>query len=337
MMHHFEGETASELWQNAATALSESDVAKYGKNNVARELLHVTLCLSNPRQRWVNVRIPAFNPAFAIAEVIWIVKGRQDAAFLTFWNPRLPEFVGDKPVLHGAYGHRLRSHFALDQLQRAHESLSSHPECRQVVLQIWDAQIDLPDVTGQPVDRDIPCNVLAMLKVRNERLEWMQVIRSNDIYLGLPYNLIQFTSLQEIMAGWLGVEVGSFQQISDSLHLYDRDVEKMKVDRGILSTVNPDSLALSKRESDVVLEIMNTSVERMIDPMLSRDALLHLPDQAHLPRAYKNLLSILQAEVARRREWPDLIPLTIEACSNPMLKQAWERWYRRTQYSTHSD
>lgn len=47
-------------------------------------------------------------------------------------------------------------------------------------------------------------------------------MRSNDVHRGLPYNVVQFTTLQEVMAGWLGLEVGGYHHWSDSLHLYRR-------------------------------------------------------------------------------------------------------------------
>lgn len=221
----------------------------------------------------------------------------------------------------------MRSHFDIDQLERAFHTLSHVPESRQVVLQIWDACIDLPDEQGQATDRDIPCNVVAMLKVRNGHLEWMQIIRSNDIYRGLPYNLIQFTSLQEIIAGWLGVEVGSYNQMSDSLHLYQTDEQVMQIDQTISVPHNTDSLALPKAESEMVLHAMVTAIERMIEPDLTADDLLCLILQTQLPPAYRNLLSVLGAEAARRHGWYDSIPEIIGACTNPTLKQAWERWY----------
>jgi len=70
--------------------------------------------------------------------------------------------------------------------------------------------------------RDIPCNIVSHLLVRDGRLDWLQVMRSNDLMWGLPYNIVQFTSMQEIMAGWLGVDVGAYTHISDSLHVYER-------------------------------------------------------------------------------------------------------------------
>jgi hypothetical protein len=43
--------------------------------------------------------------------------------------------------------------------------------------------------------RIFPAVVAAFPKIRNGRLEWMQVIRSNDIFRGMPYNFVQFTSI----------------------------------------------------------------------------------------------------------------------------------------------
>ena len=63
-----------------------------------------------------------------------------------------------------------------------------------------------------------------MLKVRDGALEWTQILRSNDVFRGLPYNFVQFTMMQEIMAGWLNLRVGSYNQLSDSLHIYDSDI-----------------------------------------------------------------------------------------------------------------
>ena len=56
-------------------------------------------------------------------------------------------------------------------------------------------------------------------------------MRSNDIFRGLPYNFVQFTSMQEILAGWLKINVGSYNHVSDSLHIYERDLKEMEPGR----------------------------------------------------------------------------------------------------------
>jgi thymidylate synthase len=49
-------------------------------------------------------------------------------------------------------------------------------------------------------------------------------MRSNDVFLGLPYDVFNFTMLQELMAVELGIELGSYIHFAASLHLYETDV-----------------------------------------------------------------------------------------------------------------
>jgi thymidylate synthase len=45
-------------------------------------------------------------------------------------------------------------------------------------------------------------------------------MRSQDLWLGFPYDVFTATLIQELMAGWLGVELGEYHHTVDSLHLY---------------------------------------------------------------------------------------------------------------------
>jgi len=249
MIESFHGQNADEVWQQIARRFSNGGdlpLSQSSRGGATREVLHAAISISNPRERWVVSRSPAINVAFAIAEVVWIMAGRQDLAFLEFWNKQYAEFVGRTPQLHGAYGYRLRSQFNMDQLDRAYKALKGKSDSRQVVLQIWDAQRDMPMPDGREVSSDIPCNVLSMLKVRSGRLEWMQILRSNDAFLGLPHNIVQFTYLQEILAGWLKIELGTYNQLSDSLHVYDRDAESIRQSAPLpLIASNTDLLCLN--------------------------------------------------------------------------------------------
>ncbi|MFN8473879.1 MAG: thymidylate synthase [Anaerolineae bacterium] len=329
MIHVYEGQTADEVWQQVMEQLmgAQSTHAHAGRGGSTVELLHAVFCIGDPRQRWIVSRHPPLNPAFAIAEVIWILNGRNDAKFLNYWNRQLPKFAGYSDIYHGAYGFRLRRHFGVDQLERAFLALQNNSSTRQVVLQIWDPAIDFPNPDGEPVNPDIPCNILSMLKVRNGKLEWLQVMRSNDIFRGLPHNVVQFTSLHEIVAGWLGIEVGSYHHLSDSLHLYQNDLPSISVDLSVHAEQNPDSLMLPKRESERVLDTMAQSIDHMIQPVLTQQELEGLARHSHLPAAYHNLLLVLCAEAARRRAWAEMAQDIIARCTNPALVQAWQRWY----------
>lgn len=134
MISAFQGQSADNVWQQAAEAFRRSDGARSqnSRGGPTREILHVAISIADPRQRWVVSREPPLNIAFALAEVVWIMTGRRDLAFLEYWNSRYRDFVGPGPELHGAYGYRLRSHLGIDQLKRAFQVLVHDPDTRQV-------------------------------------------------------------------------------------------------------------------------------------------------------------------------------------------------------------
>jgi thymidylate synthase len=331
MAQQFEGETADQIWREAAAVLGGADgyLREESRLGPARELLHSTFHLKNPRQRWILSRLPAMNPAFAIVEAVWILLGRNDAALVNFWNPLLPNFAGHDEVYHGAYGYRLRHSLGFDQIEQAYRALESNRDTRQVILQIWDSRLDFPDAQGRPRNADIPCNVCAMPKIRKGKLEWLQVMRSNDLFLGTPHNFVQFTTLQEVVAGWLGVELGSYAQISDSLHLYEKDLGKFGFAPVAPDAHNCDSLALTKRESDAVLAAFGARLDEMRDLAASERRLAAIVAARDMPIGWMNLLVIVAADAARRHGWEETAGFAANACTNPALSFAWDSWSQR--------
>ena len=331
MIRIFEGPTADRVWHQLAQAFRQSEGVRTqpSRDGPTKEILHTAISIADPRQRWVVSRDPPLNVAFALAEVVWIMTGRRDLAFLEFWNSKLPNFVGPGPDLHGAYGYRLRHHLGMDQLVRAYDALRHKPDTRQVALQIWDSSSDLPQADGSPVDPDIPCNVISMPKVRDGKLEWLQIIRSNDLFLGVPHNFVQFTCLQEVMAGWLGIECGSHNVISDSLHLYIRD-EKNVLNSSQLEYVAPnaDSLALPREESELAFGELERRIEQMITPELEMGDLERLSRWDAAPQAFQNMLNVLISEAARRHRWMEVANGVMASCSNPIYGELWTRWFQ---------
>jgi len=330
-MHLFEGNTADEVWLMAASKFEESAAVRVQSSRAGdtREILGAAFTIKNPRQRWVMSRQPAMNPAFAIAEVVWIVSGRRDAAFLNYWNPKLPQFAGTGKNYHGAYGYRLRRHLGLDQLERAYQALSNNPDSRQVVLQIWDSSVDFPSPDGSPANADIPCNVCSFAKIRDGKLEWTQILRSNDLFLGVPHNFVQFTSLQEILAAWLGIEVGDYRHISDCLHIYVRDQEHVRGSGEIASDENNDTLRFTKPESDKFFPEMSKLMDQMTGSLLTQKKLARLARPEEFPKELRNWMLVVAADCARRRRWINLSYELMAECRNPALKQLWERWLAR--------
>ena len=327
----FDSGSADEAWRLAVSSFRNGEGVRKqsGRGGNTLELLHVTINIRESRQRWVISRTPALSVAFAIVEVIGILNGRRDSAYLNFFNPRLPQFAGTKPEYYGAYGFRLRQHFGFDQLECACNALRTNPDGRQVVLQIWDAKSDFPSDHGAPVADDIPCNICSLLKVRDGRLEWSQIMRSNDLFLGLPHNFVQFMTLQEVIAGWLGVIPGSYTHFSDSLHLYERDVTNAFTCVQSRITENSDSLALPKQQADEIWIEMNRRVDVLVENDLTPKKYGEIAKFDDAPGAFGNLIAIVAADAARRRKCSEGVNLAIACCRNQQLRQLWDRWEER--------
>ncbi|MCM0080570.1 thymidylate synthase [Geomonas sp. Red32] len=333
MITIFSGETADDVWRQALALLKNDSEFRRQPSRLGamREILHANLYLQNPRERWVVSRVPAINPAFAIAEVFWILAGSNDAAFINFWNPALPKFSGGLDTYHGAYGYRIIKQFGINQIERAYHALKSNPDSRQVVIQIWDVKSDLPDEKGIPASADIPCNLFSMLKIRDGKLEWSQTMRSNDLYRGTPYNIVQFTTLQEIIAGWLGVEVGGYYQVSDSLHIYEDDLCEVTCNKSATTFKNTDELTSNKRDFDVIFKLIWTSLLELVSPALTYKKFYNVCERTKGFDAYQNLLLIAAADSARRRRWYEEMNWATAKCTNPLLVSLMNGWINRWQ------
>lgn len=160
------------------------------------------------------------NPFFHYLEAMWLLAGREDVAYLAHILPRMRDFSDDGEVFHGAYGHRLRQWPGEggvdDQIEQAIAMLKKSPNSRQVVLSVWNPTKDLGTKT-----KDMPCNDMIMLKLREGRLHLTVGNRSNDAVLGCyGANAVQFSTLLMYLAARIGCEIGTYWQVSNSFHVY---------------------------------------------------------------------------------------------------------------------
>lgn len=317
--------TANDVWKKAVGMLLKEKNTLKGRTGNVYEILHTFITIENPTQKWIYDRMPPISIGYALAELIWIMNGEDRADVINAWNPNLPKFAGNGKSYHGAYGKRIRFHFGFDQLEKAYNALQNIPESRQVVIQIYDAKNDFPIENGQPRNEDIPCNICSMLKVREGKLEWSQIMRSNDVLMGMPYDFVQFISLQEILAGWLGLEVGSYNHYSDSLHLYSRDVNKIGIAQED-KIENHESLSLLKNESENIFKEMYRRMISLTRSSILEKEIYSLAGLGSEYTEYNNIMLIISAYIAYKKQYYGLVQELIEKCTNDIYISMWHRW-----------
>lgn len=227
----FQGHSANDFYHQIVATIRLEGEAAAPRGLSTTELLHVVTRIDQPRRRVLTQYGRKLNPFFNLAETVWMLTGHSEAEWICFYNTQLRKYL-DPPLrhFHGAYGERIR-HWPWvtrlgyagtmnqrDQLVDCYQVLRDAPDSRQAVMVLWNPGAD----HAGRLTLDRPCNDAVAFKVRSGAL-WVSVFnRSNDVVLGLTStNIVQFSTLQEVLAAWLGVDVGPYTHYSDSLHLYD--------------------------------------------------------------------------------------------------------------------
>ncbi|GAB3146959.1 hypothetical protein GCM10027290_29490 [Micromonospora sonneratiae] len=242
-------DSASELFTAACQAVLLNGRIARPRDLATTEVIGAHLCLTNPRRRLVDVPpVRVINPAFAVAEALWILSG-SDSPWIFDYNDRLRNYADDG-VLRGAYGPRLRRWDGrVDQLDAVRRQLHEDPESRRGVIQLHDPSRDHRGY------RDVPCTLGYRFFIRDGRLIMHTSMRSQDLWLGFPYDIFTTTLIQELMAGWLGVELGEYHHHVDSLHLYADNAQAAAASlHGTAGTAELDAVAVPWPGLDVLLQ-----------------------------------------------------------------------------------
>jgi thymidylate synthase len=81
--------------------------------------------------------------------------------------------------------------------------------------------------------KDQTCTMYLIFHIRDDALHLLARMRSNDVVLGLVYDMPFFISLQERMLRELRsksyphLDLGTYTHSADSMHLYDRNIPEV--------------------------------------------------------------------------------------------------------------
>ena len=301
-----EAGSANELFAAACAAVCAEGrrVAPRGMPTV--ELLGAHLRLRDPRRRLVDLP-PAriVNPAFAVAETVWILSG-SDASWIYLYNQRLVDYADNGRLL-GAYGPRLRrwrgvTGEPVDQLNQVRCVLLQDLDSRRAVVHLFDPARDFGG------HKDVPCTLGYRFYVRGGRLDMHTTMRSQDLWLGFCYDLFAATVLQELLAGWLGVELGEYHHHVDSLHLYE---SRLPVAATLPSAVSPGRAMRP-------LAVKWDDFDRLLAQVLE--------DVPPLPAPWGELSEVLASYRAWKGGNHSLARAMTEG-TDGLLARALERWY----------
>lgn len=155
---------------------------------------------------------------FLAAEAAWILSGDDKVATIAPYSKEISKFSDDGHVFAGAYGPKI-----LDQLEYVVDCLIKDPDSRQAVLNIWRE--------NPKPSKDVPCTLSLQFLYRDSEIHCVASMRSSDLWLGHPYDIMNFSMLSAYIAiklrGVTGrpVTLGELHLTSGSKHIYERNYE----------------------------------------------------------------------------------------------------------------
>lgn len=167
----------------------------------------------DPQRCWLTNTRRVLDPHYACAETLWYLGGTMNVIPLLPYAPQYSKFT-NHGYAHGAYGPRM-----IDQLNTVAQLLDKDKDSRQAIVQLWDKN-DLDRKRG-----DLPCTLSMQFMVREESLVQIVTMRSNDLWLGYPYDVFAFCTIGHIMAVMLDMPLLRYQHQAGSMHLYEKHWE----------------------------------------------------------------------------------------------------------------
>ena len=232
--------TIDALWLDILDELNHGMIieSRVGKT---KELLGYQGCLMSLDNTFLLNKRRNLSPQYAAAEFLWYLSNTRSIEMIKAYAPQYVNFSDveqgtDNEIAYGAYGHRLATNITFDketlptheasgehmhQLMQLCHLLQSSPNSRQAIVTFWQAN-DLVHAYRRD-KRDLPCTICLQFFVRDGALHCIATMRSNDVWLGTPYDIFCFTSIQRLIALYLDIPTGCYIHQVGSMHLYERN------------------------------------------------------------------------------------------------------------------
>lgn len=166
-------------------------------------------------------------PAGVIGELAAFVRGAEDLATYEkygcmYWSENAANWVANANLPRAewkvgkSYGSLWRDFHGVDQLKAIMSSLQYNPDSRRMVVSAWDpsAEACLPS-----------CHLLFQLYTREGELHCMVMMRSVDLCVGLPSDIILYALLTNLVAKDTGLKAKSLTFFFGDTHVYENHVE----------------------------------------------------------------------------------------------------------------
>lgn len=133
-----------------------------------------------------------------------------------------------------------------DQLKNVVEQIKTNPDSRRHIVSSWNPprldEMALP-----------PCHMLFQFYVNDGKLSLQLYMRSNDLFLGSPFNIASYSLLLHLVARECNLEVGEFIHTIGDAHIYDNHIDAVN-EQLSRTSFKPPTIKINSNKSMFDLE-----------------------------------------------------------------------------------
>ena len=214
------GKTIDDVWEHwIELMLKNIDEQDSRDGSVVSEVINAISVISDPTRCILKSKIRNLPIRYAVGEALWYLSCNNSLKEIQKFSNGWDRMSDDGLTVNSNYGYCIKKKFGFDQWEYVKSLLRKDFETRRAVIHIKEP--------SNKESKDVNCTVCLQFFIREGKLHLTSYMRSNDMWIGFPFDVFQFTCMQVLMSMELGVELGEYTHISASLHLYKRDYEKL--------------------------------------------------------------------------------------------------------------
>lgn len=231
-MRVIKGKNFAELYKNICTELmTNPEYETAPRDQKIKEISDAVLINEDPTSNLFLNNARNVPLKYLAGELLWYFSGRNDLDFISKFSSFWKNIANSDGTCNSAYGNLIfkekDSKGGISQFQWAYDSLVKDKDSRQAIM-----HFNRPNHQYSGV-KDFVCTLIGNFQIRDNKLNFTIDMRSNDIFFGLTFDYPFFTMLQQQMFRHLKkiypeLELGTYTHIAHSLHVYERDFDKVK-------------------------------------------------------------------------------------------------------------
>lgn len=162
----------------------------------------------------------------AVKELLWIWQMQSnDVHKLQDMNVHIwDEWMQEDGTIGKAYGYQLAKYKQVDNLIK---TIKEDPTSRRMITTLWNIE-DLPEMALQP------CAFQTLWNINKGKLNCMLTIRSNDWFLGNPFNVAQYAALVHMIAQVTNYKPGRLTVCINDAHIYENHIPQIQEQLGLV-------------------------------------------------------------------------------------------------------